>query len=154
MRTPRQDPAPEITRTNRRGLLLFAGGLGLAAGCSGQNPTELTQQAVESLDTDTLENGKLVLRGFALVSYMVGTRVVFLPTPAVRILGVALIFSSVATKLAIEYLDDELTRRHHTVEVSGDEVKAIETSAEVRFQTEHGETETVRLGPNQYVTTH
>ncbi|TWU04880.1 hypothetical protein [Stieleria varia] len=148
-------PMEPNKRYSRRKLLLIAGGLGglgLATGCGEKGAAELTRETVESLDTQTLENGKLLLRGFAIVSYMAGTRVIFLPSPGVRILGVALIFTSMATKLAVEYLDDELVRRYHTTELTESEAMAIESAGEVRFQTESGETETVALGKNQYVT--
>lgn len=136
-------------RLSRRRMLLAATGATALVGC-GSNLSETTEEMVDSIDTSTLESGKLALRGFAIVSYMVGTRVVMLPSPGVRILGVVLIFGTIATKLAIEYLDDELKKRYHTDELSEEDARQIEMDGVVKFQTEDGETESVRLSPNQY----
>ncbi|QDT10333.1 hypothetical protein [Planctomycetes bacterium K23_9] len=132
---------------SRRHLMLLLGATAIpATGCS----TEDVQNAVDELDTETLETASVALRGYAIVSCLVGQRVVTLPAPGVRVLAVFLIVSGVASKLVIEYLDVELRKRHVTETLSEEESKTIESDLLVTFQLESGETETVQLGPNQY----
>ena len=133
---------------SRRHLLLAsaAASLPVAAGCSGED----VQEKIDSLDTDTIESATVALKGLALVSCLAGPRIVMLPVPGVRIIAVCLVVSSVATKLAIEYLDVELRKRYIAEAVSEEEAKAIEGELAVTFTMQNGETEKVVLGPNQY----
>ena len=130
----------------RRMLIAVAAAAPGLAGCD----TDSVQEAIDSAETDTLETGSLALRGFAIVAYVVGTRVVTLPTPGVRILGVFLIITSLTTKLAIEYLDVELKKRYVAKELDESEQRQVESDLAVTFQLENGQTESVPLGPNQY----
>ncbi len=127
-------------------MLIAVAAAPVLAGCD----ADAVQDAIDSAETDTLETGSLALRGFAIVAYVVGTRVVTLPTPGVRILGVVLIITSLTTKLAIEYLDVELKKRYVAEELDPSEQRQIESDLAVTFQLENGQTESVPLGPNQY----
>ncbi|MEM8671422.1 MAG: hypothetical protein AAGG48_28135 [Planctomycetota bacterium] len=118
----------------------------LATGCSRQEISEAT----EDISTDALQSTRVGLRGFQIVSLMVGQRIIFLPAPGVRVLGVALLVSGLATLLVVEYLDVELKRRTIREELSDDERIGVESSLAVEFQTDNGLTESVALGPNQY----
>ena len=110
----------------------------------------MVTDAVEDVPTDTLENVQVSLRGFQLVAFLVGKRVVRLPHPAVRILGIAIVSTALVSQIAIEYLDDELKRRRFREELSEEERAAIEAELAVTFTTENGLDEQVQLGPNQY----
>ena len=90
----------------RRELLMMLAGTGcLVSGCNG-DPIEMASErvsdAVEELPTDTIERVQVSLRGFQLIAFMVGKRVVRLPYPAVRILGIAIVSSALISQLAIE----------------------------------------------------
>lgn len=132
---------------SRRQLMLLLGVAAVPAiGCS----SEEVQDVVDEIDTETLETASVALRGYAIVSCLVGPRIVSLPAPGVRVLAVFLVVSSVATKLVIEYLDVELRKRHVTEAINEKESKAIESELSVTFQLENGDTESVPLGANQY----
>lgn len=120
------------------------------SGCSGDPVGTAVTDAVEEVPTDALERVHVGLRGFQLVAFMVGKRVVRLPHPAVRILGVALVSTALVSLLAIEYLDDELKRRQIREELSEEERSSIEAQLAVVFKTENGLDEQVQLGPNRY----
>ncbi|MEM6366252.1 MAG: hypothetical protein AAF745_17625, partial [Planctomycetota bacterium] len=110
--------------TNRRQLLLI-GSAAFAATTVGCGPSAETKPIVEAVDdaaadvqdairkTDTqdLKRYKLALRGYQIVSFAIASRVVFLPYPGMRIVSVAIVATSVAAKLAVEYIDDELIQR-------------------------------------------
>lgn len=135
--------------SRRRVLLAVAAPtvtLPLVSGCG----SDTVKETIAEADTQTLEQSKVALRGFAIVTYIVGARVVTLPTPGVRILGVALVITSIATKLAIEYLDVELKKRYVAEELSEEEARAIESDLHVVFQLENGDSEKVPLGENRY----
>ena len=106
--------------------------------------------AVEEVPTETIQSVQVSLRGFQLVAFMVGKRVVRLPHPAVRILGIVLVSTALVSQLAIEYLDDELKRREIREELSEEERASIEAQLAVVFTTENGLEEQVQLGPNRY----
>ena len=138
----------------RRELLMMLAGTGcLVSGCNG-DPIEMTSErvsdAVEELPTDTIERVQVSLRGFQLIAFMVGKRVVRLPHPAVRILGIAIVSSALISQLAIEYLDDELVRRETREQLTGDERSRIESQLAVVFTTQNGLEESVALGPTRY----
>ena len=137
-----------MSQINRRNLLLSSLALSLpvAAGCS----SESVHDAVEELGTPTIETASVALRGYAIVACLIGPRVFALPAPGVRVLGVFLIVTSVATKLAIEYLDVELKKRYVSEALSEKELALVERELSIAFQLENGETETQPLGPNQY----
>lgn len=137
-----------MSRINRRNLLLSTLALSapIAVGCS----SESVKEAVEDLDTSTIENASLVLNGYAIAACLVGPRVFTFPAPGVRVLSVFLIVTSVATKLAIEYLDAELKKRYVEEALSEQEAALIEREQAITFQLENGEKETQPLGPNQY----
>ncbi len=119
-------------------------------GCSGEPVSTAVTDVVEEVPTETLESFHVGLRGFQLVAFMVGKRVVRLPHPAVRILGAALVSTALVSLLAIEYLDDELKRRQIREELSEDERSSIEAQLTVVFRTENGLDEQIQLGPNRY----
>ncbi len=133
---------------NRRRMLIVAATIPAAAGCD----RETVDGKIAELDTETLQQGTVALRGFAIVAYVIGARVVMLPTPGVRVLGVALIVTSVATKLAVEYLDVELKKRYIAEELEETEARQLEADLAVTFQLENGDKEQVPLGPNRYET--
>ena len=137
-----------MTRIQRREAIaaLAASTLAVAAGCDSGR----IEEAIDNTPTETLENTRLSLRGFQIVAFTVGRRVVHLPHPAVRILGVALLTSGVATFLIVEYLDVELKRRSLREALEQDERARLESNLAVEFATENGLTESVALGPNQY----
>ncbi|MGB0596873.1 MAG: hypothetical protein ACPGLY_09290 [Rubripirellula sp.] len=118
----------------------------VATGCSRDEVSEAT----EEMPTAVLQNTRIGLRGFQLVSMTVGQRIIFLPTPGVRVLGVALLVSGLVTFLVVEYLDVELKRRMVKEELSDTERIAAESSLGIEFQTDNGLKEFVALGPNQY----
>lgn len=130
----------------RQALLAMISAPVVASGCSRDEIAEATAE----IPTEVLDNTRIGLRGFQIVAFSVGQRVVLLPHPAVRILGVALLVSGVATFLVVEYLDVELKRRSVREELSDDERIAIESDLAIEFETENGLTESVALGPNQY----
>lgn len=117
-----------------------------STGCS----SELVDQRVAEMPTETLAESQIALRGFQIVAFMVGKRLVTLPHPAVRVLGVALLTSGAVTFLVVEYLDIELKKRRVREAIDEQERIAIESELAVEFQTENGFTEKVALGPNQY----
>ena len=131
---------------HRRRMLIMAATVPVVAGCE----RETVDETIAATETEMLEQGTVVLRGFAIVAYVVGARVVMLPTPGVRILGIALIISSVATKLAVEYLDIELKKRYIAENLEESEARQLESDLAVTFQLENGETEQVPLGANRY----
>ena len=134
----------------RREAFVVLTGMLCVPGCSGDPVTNAVTDVVEGVPTETLESVHVGLRGFQLVAFMVGKRVVRLPHPAVRILGVALVSTALVSLLAIEYLDDELRRRQIREELSEDERSSIEAQLAVVFTTENGLDEQVHLGPNRY----
>jgi hypothetical protein len=137
----------------REALVLLAGTAFCAPGCSGdpvETASSAVADAVEEVSTETIQSVQVSLRGFQLVAFMVGKRVVRLPHPAVRILGIALVSTALVSQLAIEYLDDELKRREIREELSEEERASIEARLAVVFTTENGLEEQVQLGPNRY----
>ncbi len=134
----------------RREALVVLTGMLCVPGCSGDSVSTAVSDAVEDVPTETLKSVHVGLRGFQLVAFMVGKRVVRLPHPAVRILGVALVSTALVSLLAIEYLDDELKRRQIREELSEDERSSIEAQLAVVFTTENGLDEQVQLEPNRY----
>ncbi len=141
-----------MRRMNRRNMIVSAAAIGLpaAAGCQSETVSDVISDAAANVETETIEEGLVALKGFEIVAWEVGKRVIFLPHPAIRIIGVTLIISAGAAKLAIEYLDVELNRRKVEETLSGDEVVQIESDQSVTFQLENGYTENVALGPSQY----
>ena len=134
----------------RREALVVLTGMLCVPGCSGDSVSTAVSGAVEDVPTETLKSVHVGLRGFQLVAFMVGKRVVRLPHPAVRILGVALVSTALVSLLAIEYLDDELKRRQIREELSDQERSSIESQLAVVFTTENGLDEQVQLEPNRY----
>lgn len=134
----------------RREALVVLTGMLCVPGCNGDPVSTAVSGAVEEVPTETLESVHVGLRGFQLVAFLVGKRVVRLPHPAVRILGVALVSTALVSLVAIEYLDDELKRRQIREELSEDERSSIEAQLAVVFTTENGLDEQVQLGPNRY----
>lgn len=125
-----------------------------AAGCSKSKVPEAVAEAVDNklqeASTEQLRQAKVVLHGYAIVSMMIGKRLVFLPKPGMRILAVLIIATSVAAKLSLEYIDDELIRRKFEEDLTAEERSQIESSGSVTFQTESGATEDVRISPTVY----
>ena len=139
-----------MTKIQRRqAIIAIAASAAAAGGCS----SSIVDETVAETSTPTLENTRVGLRGFQIVAFTVGKRLVQLPPPAVRILGVALLTSGLATFLVIEYLDIELKKRSLRELLVTEELTAIESDLAVVFTTENGLTESVALGPNQYETT-
>ncbi len=152
-----------VSKLGRRHFLACVStSLAVTAGCSqelsstspspssSQPAGQLDESLIDTVEPETLQRTKLALRGYEIVSMKVGSRLVFLSNPALRILGVVLISSSVAAKLAVDYIDDELIRRRIEEEVSTSERSAIESQHAVEFQTGSGTIENVYLGPTQY----
>ena len=146
-----------MQRSNRRVFFVSAAAaasLPLAAGCGSDAVDEAVSStvadAVADVDTATLEEGMVALRGFEIVAWEVGKRVIWLPVPAIRIIGVSLIVSAGVTKLVIRYLDVELKRRESEEILTSDEVVELESAQKVSFQLENGYSEDVVLGANQY----
>lgn len=145
-----------MNRSNRRVFLFTAAAASLpvAAGCdSGKVDRAVSNtvaDAVADVDSETLAEGMVALRGFEIVAWELGKRVVWLPVPAIRIIGVSLIISAGVTKLVIRYLDVELKRRHTEEILTVDEAVQLESTQEVTFRLDNGYTEDVPLGPNQY----
>ena len=140
----------EMNIRRRELLAALTTGVLCVPGCSGDSVTTAVTDAVEEIPTETLENAHVGLRGFQLVAFMVGKRVVRLPHPAIRILGVALVSTALVSLLAIEYLDDELKRRQIREELSEEERSSLEAQLAAVFMTENGLEERVQLGPNRY----
>lgn len=143
-----------MTTIERRRFLLFSG-LSAAAlsGCSKDNPlpsVATVDEAIANADTDELKHTKLALRGYELVSYTLGSRLLFLPYPGMRILSVVVIASGIVAKLAIEYIDDELIRRQVEEELTGEVRAQLEANGYVEFKTASGITEKVYLAPAEY----
>ncbi|MAI35629.1 MAG: hypothetical protein L7W43_11875 [Rubripirellula sp.] len=134
----------------RREALVVLAGVLCVPGCSDNPVSNAVTDAVEEIPTETIESLHVGLRGFQLVAFLVGKRVVRLPHPAIRILGVALVSTALVSLLAIEYLDDELKRRQIREELSEQERASIEALLAVVFTTENGLDEQVQLGPNRY----
>ena len=134
----------------RREALVVLTGVLCVPGCNRNPVSTAVTDAVQEIPTETLESVHVGLRGFQLVAFIVGKRVVRLPHPAVRILGVALVSTALVSLLAIEYLDDELKRRQIREDLSEEERSSIEAQLAVVFTTENGLDEQVQLGPNRY----
>ncbi len=130
----------------RQALLVMISAPAVTVGCS----RDAVSEATEEIPTSALQNTRVGLRGFQIVSMTVGQRIIFLPTPGVRVLGVALLVSGLVTLLVVEYLDVELKRRMVKEELSDAERIAAESSLGIEFQTDNGLKEFVSLGPNQY----
>lgn len=144
-----------MDRTHRRNFLLcVAAGIPVAAGCNTSEISDTVSATVEDvtedIDTETLEEGMVALRGFEIVAWEIGKRVIWLPVPAVRIIGVSLIVSAGAAKLAITYLDIELNRREVKESLMDEELVELESGQAVKFQLHNGYSEEVPLGPNRY----
>ena len=138
-------------RTNRRTLLLSAAAASLpVAGCHSEAVSDAVAEAVEDIPAERIEEGIVALRGFEIVAWEVGKRVVFLPHPAIRIIGVSLLVSAGVAKLLIEYLDVELVRQKHEEDLQNEEVVELESQQSVTFKLENGYTEDVPLGPKTY----
>jgi hypothetical protein len=132
----------------RRVLTRFATLSVFAAGCGGSNSG--STGPIASAPTSTLSATKVALHGYAIVAAKVGERLVRLPHPGLRILGVFLVFSAAGAELVIVYIDDELMERRIEEKLSEKEQITIESGRSVVFQTENGKEETVIIGANQY----
>ncbi len=141
-----------MKRMNRRNMLLSAAAISVpvAVGCSKSDVSDAVEGAAEGIETESLEETAVVLRGFQIISWEIGKRVIFLPIPAVRIIGVTLVVSAGVAKIAIEFLDIELTRRKVVEELSSEELIEVESDPQIQFKLENGDTESVSLGPRQY----
>lgn len=140
--------------------IILGGGSAAILGC-GRSPLEAGAEMVEELDqaaedatrqldTDTIENTRVVLYGFMITAVVVGGALRFLPDPAVRVVSVGLIVTNQGIRLAISYLDEELERREHLESLSEEEAKAIEEVGNVELRLDNGETESVQLSPREY----
>ena len=134
------------SQRNRRVFLASSIAAVTVAGCE----RDVLQETVAEAPTESLETARVSLRGFQIVAFTVGRRVVMMPTPAVRILGVVLLISGAATFLIVEYLDTELRRRTTREELSASERASIESDQSVAFKTDNGLQEAVVIGPNRY----
>ncbi len=136
-----------MSKLQRRDAMIAIAASTLSVGGCGSDAVD---DAVADLSTPTLENARVGLRGFQIVAFMAGRRMVVLPNPAVRILGVALLTSGAVTYLVIEYLSVELNKRSVREALEEQERAEIESALAVEFVTENGFKESVPLGPNQY----
>ena len=145
-----------MNRSNRRVFIVSAAAasLPLATGCGSGSVDDgvsaTVSEVFDEIDTETLEEGMVALRGFEIVAWEVGKRVIWLPVPAIRIIGLSLVVSAGVTKLVIHYLDVELQRRQSEEILTSDEVVELESTQQVSFQLDNGGTEAVVLGPNVY----
>lgn len=152
-----------LQTSNRRQILLSAATAvsGAAIGCGSstvtQGPVETANDVIDDLEeavsdasNEELKQYKLALRGYQIVSLHLAGRTVFLPYPGMRILSVMLVVTSVAAKLAVEYIDDELILRKIEESLTDRERTMIETDGYVTFKTESGLTEKVYLAPADY----
>lgn len=139
----------------RRTFLLSVGGLAaVAAGCDrvsdvGSDSLSI-DGAVDAASTSELRTTKLALRGYEIVSMLVAKRVVFLPYPAMRVVAVTLVVSSLAAHLAVQYIDEELVMRKLEEKLSAEERAYLESEGSVEFETASGLSEKVVLGPTEY----
>lgn len=108
------------------------------------------EKRVDETSTDQLENYRVALRGYEIVSGMIGPRVFFLPYPGMRILSVLIVATTVSAKLVVKYIDTELIQRQLEEGLSEDERVAIESDGYVAFKTESGVDERTFLAPSQY----
>ena len=139
----------------RRQFFLMSGvSLAAASGCGSGNPITETVVAVDdaiaTADTADLRSAKLALRGYQLVSFTLGPRVMFLPYPGMRILSVAIVASGLVAKLVVDYIDDELIRRQIEEELTSEVRAQLEADGFVQFKTESGVSEKAYLGPTVY----
>ena len=139
----------------RRQFFLVSGvGLVAASGCGSSDPITDTvvavDEAIATAETDDLRSAKLALRGYQLVSFTLGPRVMFLPYPGMRILSVVIVASGLVAKLVVDYIDDELIRRQIEEELAGEVRAQLEADGFVQFKTESGVSEKVYLGPTVY----
>ena len=147
----------------RRHFLSFSAFAAAASvtGCDSGNVTEPIAASVERVatevdevvdetSTEDLERYRVALRGYEIVSGMIGPRVFFLPYPGMRILSVVIVATTVSAKLAVKYIDTELIQRQFEEELTDEELSLVEADGYVRFETESGVSETVMLGPSEY----
>ena len=150
-------------RTNRRHILSMTAmaATGSAIGCNSSNvidpitksvdsAADGIQSAVESTPTSDLKRYKIALRGYQFISMYIAGRVVFLPYPGMRILSVIIVASSVAAKLTVEYIDDELIQRKVEESLTATERSMIESDRYVTFTTESGIDTKEYLSPTMY----
>lgn len=137
-----------MSEPNRRIFFVLAASSVAITG-TGCSKEDIDKKVAET-STGNLETAKVLLHGYQLVSMKIGNRIVGLSPSAIRILGVLIIASSIAAKLSVEYIDDELIRRKIEEELSGEERQKIEMDGTVAFQTESGVTEAVRIGLTVY----
>ncbi|MCC9641122.1 hypothetical protein LOC71_02475 [Rhodopirellula sp. JC740] len=108
------------------------------------------ERKVEETSTDQLENYRVALRGYEIVSGMIGPRVFFLPYPGMRILSVLIVATTVSAKLVVKYIDTELIQRQLEEDLKKEERTRIEADGYVAFKTESGVEERTFLAPTQY----
>jgi hypothetical protein len=153
----------EMGRTSRRQILSMTAmaATGSAIGCNSSNvidpitksvdsAADGIQGAVESTSTSDLKRYKIALRGYQFVSMYIAGRVVFLPYPGMRILSVIIVATSVAAKLTVEYIDDELIQRKVEESLTSNERSKIESDRYVTFTTESGIDTKEYLSPTMY----
>ena len=149
--------------TNRRQILSMTAMVATAStiGCNPSNVIDpisesvdsaanKVQDAVENTSSSDLKRYKIALRGYQIVSMYIAGRVVFLPYPGMRILAVVIVASSVAAKLSVEYIDDELIHRKIEESLTSKERSAIESDRCVTFTTESGIDTKEYLSPTTY----
>lgn len=117
---------------------------------SAEQTREQIDRAVEEAATEDLVNYKVALRGYAIVSMAIASRVILLPYPGVRILSVAVVVTAVTASLVVEYIDDELIRREIQETLTDAERAKIESQGYVAFRTESGVEERTFLAKKQY----
>lgn len=140
-----------MDRTDRRKFMLAAVAVGIpVAGCDSETVSDVVTDVTAEVETETLADGMVALRGFEIVAWEIGKRVIWLPVPAVRIIGVSLIITAGAAKLAITYLDVELKRREAVETLLDEEVVDLESSQSVTFKLDNGYSEEFSLGPSKY----
>jgi hypothetical protein len=152
-----------MKQTNRRQMLSLTAVAATASaiGCGSSSNIDSVKQsvdaaadkiqdAVESSSTEDLKRYKVALHGYQIVSMLIAGRIVFLPYPGMRILSVVIFATSIAAKLSVEYIDDELIHRKIEESLTEKERSVTESDRSVTFTTESGIAEKQYLAPTIY----
>lgn len=151
-----------MQQINRRRLVQMSAALAVSTAGCGSSAVKPLQDAsnaaadkiettLKNSSTDELKGFKLALRGYQIVSMVVAGRVVLLPYPGMRILAAVIVVSSLAAKLSVDYIDDELIQRKLEETLSEREQRSIESQQFVTFTTEGGMDMKVYVAPAVYL---
>ena len=135
-----------LMRYTRRNFAYVAAGCvaATAGGCGSP------EAVVKAIPESQLQTVKLVLKGYQIVSLLIGQRVVMMPHPAMRILSVVINVSSSVAKMAVDYISEELMIRRLEEKLTAEERSSVEGAHFVKFTCETGLEQLVYLAPTQY----